>query len=286
MIDKLVSRFGTVLALASCCGWAAAQTSSPFPPPGQDMGKYVINSGAGLDTGCTYRNGGPLLVRFAVPAPVNETQLNPDGTLKNPAAMIAAKLVGARAKISFPVYDVDDKAITDGTFAPEIDYLSWNGQFIKTLSGFNNTWVNDAFEVDISAVKFYVPGKTSVTNVFRVDIDQGNIGKGEYWCTAVDWVAIEYEAAFPFVLAHGISAGATTWDPADSPGVIDELNNSGVVFTRFSTPDPNGSVAANAVYLKGQVKTFLDLYKAKKVNMIAHSKGGLDSQMLAALAPP
>ena len=53
--------------------------------------------------------------------------------------MVAAKIVGQRAKISFPVYDVDDKAVTDGTYAPEIDYLSWNGRFIKTPSGFNVT---------------------------------------------------------------------------------------------------------------------------------------------------
>ncbi|MDE2368302.1 MAG: hypothetical protein KGN16_04965 [Burkholderiales bacterium] len=286
MIEKLLLRCGAALALVACPSWSAAQTSSPFPPPAQDMGKYVINSGSGLDTGCTFRSGGPLLIRFAVPSPVNETQLNADGTLKDPGGMVAAKVVGQRAKISFPVYDVDDKAVTDGTYAPEIDYLSWNGQYIKTLAGFNNTWVNDSFEVDISQVKFYVPGKTNVVNEFRVDIDQGNIGNGEYWCTAIDWVGIEYDAAFPFVLAHGISAGATTWDPADSPGVLDELNKRGVVYTRFSTPDPNGSVAANAAYLKGQIQAFLDPYKAKKVNLIAHSKGGLDSQMLAALAPP
>lgn len=286
MIDKLFLRHSAAWVLAGCTTWAAAQTTSPFPPPDEDMGKYVINSGSGLDTGCTFRGAGPLLVRFAVPAPVNESQLKADGTLKDPAAMVAAKLVGQRAKISFPVFDVDDKAVTDGTYAPEIDYLSWNGTYIKTLSGFNNTWVNDSFEVDISKVKFYVPGKTTVVNEFRVDIDQGNIGNGEFWCTAIDWVAIEYDAAFPFVLAHGISASATTWDAADSPGVLDEVNKSGAVFTRFSTPDANGSVAANAAFLKAQIKSYLTPYKAKKINIIAHSKGGLDSQLLATLAPP
>ena len=286
MMNRLLVRFGAALAFVGCAGWVEAQTSSPFPPPEQDMGKYVLNSGAGLDSGCTFRSGGPLIVRFAVPAPVNETQLKPDGTLKNPGAMVAAKVVGQRAKISFPIFDVDDKAVTDGTFAPEIDFLSWNGKFVKALSGFNNTWVNDSFEVDISEVKFFSPGNPGVVNEFRVDIDQGNIGNGEYWCTAIDWVGIEFDAAFPFVLAHGISASATTWDAGDSPGVLDEVNTSGVLFAKFSTPNPNGSVAANAAYLKGQIKSFLDTVKAKKVNIIAHSKGGLDSQMLATLAPP
>ena len=58
---------------------ALAQTTSPFPPPDEDMGKYVINSGSGLDTGCTYRSGAPLIVRLKVPSPVNKTQLNADG---------------------------------------------------------------------------------------------------------------------------------------------------------------------------------------------------------------
>lgn len=279
-------RFGVGLALGVCSLWSQAQTSSPFPPPKEDMGKYVMNSGGGLDTGCTYRSGGPLLVRFKVPAPVNETQLNPDGTLKDPGRLIADKVVGAKAKISFPVYDIDDKANTGGNYAPEIDRLSWNGSFIKILSGFNNTWVNDSFEVDIAQVRFASPGNPGVVNEFKVDIDTGNVGNGEYWCMAVDWVGIEFDAAFPYVLAHGIAADRSTWEDGAAPGVLKTMNESGVLFDRFSTANKNGAVMTNAQDLKTKIKGFLDTVKASKVNLIVHSKGGLDSQALAVLSPP
>ena len=208
---------------------ALAQTTSPFPPPEEDMGKYVINSGGGLDTGCTFRSGGPLIVRLKVPAPVNKTQLNADGTLKNAAAMVAAKVVGARAKVSFPVFDIDDKAVVPG-IAPEVDRLSWNGEFIKTLAGFNNTWVNDSFEIDISKVKFASDDNPNVVNEFRVDIDTANTQ--EAWCMAIDWVGIEFDAAFPFVLAHGIAADRDTWLNGDAPGVLAEMDKAGVVYDR------------------------------------------------------
>ncbi len=281
---KLLARTCVTLVWAGVSAWAGAQTSSPFPPPEQDMGKYVKNSGGGLDTGCTFRSGGPLVVRFTVPSPVNKTQLNGDGTLKDPAAMVAAKVVGQRAKISFPVFDIDDKAVVEG-IAPEVDRLSWNGEFIKTLAGFNNTWVNDSFEVDISKVKFASAENPGVVNEFRIDIDTAN-SDGEYWCTSVDWVGIEFDAAFPFVLAHGIGAGSDTWDEATATGVLATLDEAGVLYDRYSTPNKNGSVGQNAVFLKGRIATFLDTVKAKKVNLIVHSKGGLDSQMLATISAP
>eukprot|EP01031_Cornospumella_fuschlensis_P053145 gene53145-64919_t len=233
--------------LGACVCASHAQTSSPFPPPTEDMGKYVKNSGGGLDTGCTYRGGGPLIVQIKVPAPVNDTMLDADGRIQSSklAKLIADKVVGQRVKVSFPVYDIDDKAITDGTYQPEVDRLSWNGEFIQTLSGFNNTWVNDSFEVDTSKVKF--AGRQiaqSAVNEFKVDIDTANVDD-EYWCMSIDWVGVEFEAAYPFVLAHGIAANRDTWLDATAPGVIAEMDKSGVVYDRFSTGNPNGAVAAN-----------------------------------------
>ena len=281
MKTRLRAHALVILGGYAACSWA--QTTSPFPPPEEDMGRYVVNAGSGLDTGCTYRGGGPLRIRFAVPAPVNESQLNADGTLKDPAALVGRGVVGSRAKISFPVYDIDDKASTSG-FSPEVDRLSWNGNFVKTLSGFNNTWVNDSFEIDIGKVKFFSPSNPAIYNEFRVDIDTAN--SAEYWCMAVDWVGIEFDAAYPYVLAHGIAADRSTWEGAAAPGVLAEMDASGVLYDRFSTANKNGAVRDNAVDLKGKIKTFLNKVKAKKVNMIVHSKGGLDSQALAALSPP
>ena len=96
---------------------------------------------------------------------------------------------------------------------------------------------------------------------------------------------IEFDAAAPFVLAHGINAQADTWDQANAADVLTAMDESGVLYSRFSTGE-NGSVAANAQDLENQIGVFLDTVKSKKVNIIAHSKGGLDSQLLAKISKP
>lgn len=253
-----------------------AQTSSPFNPPEEKLGVYTINAGSGLDTGCTYRNGGPLIIQLYVPATMNPDELNADGYLKDPDKLVNNKVIERTAKVSFPTYDIDDKAVVNG-IAPEVDLVSFNGEVIKTLEGFNNQWVNDSFPIDISKVKF------NSMNEIRIDIDTANTRQA--WCMSVDWVSIDFDAAAPYVLAHGISADLETWDEDAAPGVLTTLDASGVLYTRFST-DKKGSVTDNARDLKGKIQGFLDHVKSRKVNIIAHSKGGLDSQALAFISQP
>jgi len=201
-------------ALSSAVG---AQTSSQFEPPVETLGTYVLNSGPGLDTGCTFRSGGPLIVQIPVPAIVNPMEIGADGFLINPQKLIDNKVVSSEAIIGFPVFDIDSGANTGGQFAPEIDNVSFNGTFKKVLMGINNQWTDDAIIVPIGEIKF------GADNELRVDIDQGNIGAGEFWCMAIDWVAIEFKVAAPFVLAHGIDAQANTWDESSAPGVLSAL---------------------------------------------------------------
>jgi pimeloyl-ACP methyl ester carboxylesterase len=268
------------LIACACATPALAQTSSPFEPPEEKLGVYVANSGSGLDTGCSSRSQGPLRIRVPVPKVVNDAQLNADGTLKDPGKLVANGVLSAQATIRFPVYDIDDKTPTDGTYAPEIDRVSFNGKFKKTLEGFNETWTDDTIVVPIEELKF---GKD---NELLIDIDTANTE--EYWCMAVDWVAIEFEATPPYVLQHGISANLSTWEEASANGVLRALEERGVLFTRFSLGQGaggNGSVAANARELNTQITNFLEPLKADKVHVIAHSKGGLDTQGLQALGP-
>jgi len=267
------------LIAAMCAAPALAQTSSPFPPPQEKLGVYVVDSGAGLDTGCTYRSGGPLRIRIPVPKVVADAQLNADGTLKDPGKLVANGVLSAQATLRFPVYDIDDKN-TGGGGAPEIDRVSFNGKFKKTLEGFNETWTDDSIIVPIEDVKF------GQDNELLIDIDTANTD--ELWCMAVDWVSVEFEATPPYVLQHGISANQSTWDEAGAAGVLRALEERGVLFTRFSLGQAaggNGAVAANARELETQITSFLEPLKADKVHVIAHSKGGLDTQALQALGP-
>lgn len=259
---------------------AHAQNSSPFAPPEEKLGTYVVNSGPGLDTGCTYRGGGPLRISITIPKVVNDTQLNADGTLKDPQKLVANGVLSAQFALRFPVFDIDDKAVTDGTYQPEVDRVSFNGKFKKTLAGFNNTWTDDTIMIPIEELKFGQP------NEVQIDIDTAN--SDEFWCMAVDWVSVEFHATAPYILQHGISAGADTWDDGSANGVIRALEERGVLFERFSLgagQGGNGSVAANAAELRTRIDNFLKPLKAKQVHVIAHSKGGLDTQGLQAIGP-
>lgn len=265
--------------------------------PEEKLGTYVVNTGPGLDTGCTFRSGGPLVIRLNIPKIVNESQLNTDGTLLKPSEMVSNGIVSALALISFPVFDVDDKASTSG-FAPEIDRVYFNGKFYETLEGANNTWTDDSLQVPIEEVRF------GQDNILQIDIDTGNVGRGEYWCMAVDWVAAEFEVAAPYVLAHGIAANANTWENDTAPGVLNALDKRGVLYNRFSLganvdgvdkrcaapgedADEDGmcTVASNARELQANIQKWLDELKADRVHVIAHSKGGLDTQAMQVRAP-
>lgn len=276
---------GTLAAfmLGSVAAGAFAQTSSPFQPPEQRWGRYVINSGPGLDTGCTFRSGGPLVIQFRVFSTMNPAELNPDGTLKEPQKLIDNKVVGRFVTVSMPVFDIDSDF-------GEVDFVSLNGRRILTLTGANNTWTdawgaNAAAQVEISHLRFSNSLTSGPVNEIRIDIDQASPPGEDNWCMAVDWVAVEFKAAFPFVLAHGIAAGSSTWDEGSAPGVLDELLQTGVRYTRFSTSNSSGRVADNAGELRTAITQYLQPLLAKKVHIIAHSKGGLDSQYLAYLNP-
>jgi pimeloyl-ACP methyl ester carboxylesterase len=204
---------------------------------------------------------------------MNPNWLNADGTIGQELVqrLIDNKVIGPTAKISFPTYDIDS-GYDGGMAYPEVDEVYFNGERIKVLSGESDRWLNDSFPVDISKVKF------NTSNELRVEIDIAN--NQDTWCMSVDWVAIEFDAAAPFVLAHGINAQADTWNQESAPGVLQTMSASGVLFDRFSVP-ANGNVDGNAKNLLDQIGAFLETVKSKKVNIIAHSKGGLDAQAMA-----
>ena len=82
---------------------------------------------------------------------------------------------------------------------------------------------------------------------------------------------------YPIVLVHGIIAH-------DRPSIIkywgrvpETLQEIGAkVF--FGNTDAWGEIKSNAIILKTSIDKILDETKSKKINIIAHSKGGLDSR--------
>lgn len=251
--------------------------SSGIAPPQEELGVYVVNSGPGLDTGCTFASGGPLLISLPVPLVVNPNVLLTDGRIDpNKLGTMQQKgVISPSARISMPVFDIDSNASVPN-IAPEIDVVSFNGKSLGVLQGANGRWTDTNLQVDIGDIKF------GQDNVIRVDIDTGNTE--DNWCMSVDWVSIEFDIAIPVVLAHGIAAQSDTWDDDTAPGVLSTLDDYGIRYARFSA-EKNGTTATNANILNNKIQDFLDEFKSEKVHVIAHSKGGLDTQNLKALSP-
>ena len=270
-----------VVALASLAS-TGAHAQSTLAAPRETLGTYVVDNGPGLDTGCSYRGEGPLLIDVPVPVVVNPAEVNSSGFLVNPQKLIDNQVIGRFVTISFPAYDVDNEAtgLQPGE-SPEVDRITFNGKVYGSgrMAGKNGLWVMQQFSVEVSELKF-----GSAKNQLRIDIDTANVGVGELWCTAVDWVAVKVDVAAPYVLAHGISSSLASWDEASAPGVLTYLNGLGVAFNRFSVPGI-GSATENGRDLGNSILAWLQTMKADRVHIIGHSKGGLDAQAMAGQKP-
>lgn len=81
----------------------------------------------------------------------------------------------------------------------------------------------------------------------------------------------------PLLLIHGTGA-----NPRDAweilPGVVNFLTSEGIPFKHEIQLRPNGRIAINGAQLRLIVDAQAKTFGAKKVHLIAHSKGGVDSR--------
>lgn len=236
---------------------------------------FVADTGSGLDTGCTFRNGSPLLIQVKVERFLGQT--NGDGTLANVDALKEAGVVADKARIRFPAFDIDSSAVVP-PFAPEVDYVSFNGHRLdRNLTGVNNGWVLQEFEVPVEWVRFPgargAPGSKPAPafNEIRIDIDQAN--NDLVWCMAVDWVEIEVKSMAPLLLVHGITGDPSTWDT----GARQYLEQQRIPHDADIQLGPNASVDANGRMLAQIVRDRAISFGSKRAHLVVHSKGGKDS---------
>lgn len=268
------------LTLAIALLWAApahAQRvgTSPFTPPKADDINFVVDAAAGLDTACTFRGGGPL--RFSIKTTRFIAPTNPDGTLIDAAALVAAGIVGATAKLTMPGFDVDSAATPPPPLQPERDRVLLNGQPIGFLAGVNNAWVMNSFEIPIERLRFPSRGAngtapTPVDNPVEIQIDTANAD--EVWCTAVDWAALAIKALSPVILIHGNNSDGAFYERM---GFTTTLRTRRVAFDN-SISMPTDTVAAHATLLDTLIPDVTKSFGVDSVHLVAHSKGGLDSR--------
>jgi triacylglycerol lipase len=248
--------------------------TSPFDPPDESDISYFTDVAPKLDTGCIFRSSGPIVYNVEVKRYLGE--LNPDGTLKNAAALVAAGLVSPTVKIIMPGFDVDSGASIPG-IAPERDRISFNGEPIGFLSGENNQWVLNSFEIPIEKVKFSERGAsggdpTGGVNEIKIEIDTAN--SEEDWCTSVDWGSASFKAASPIILIHGNNSNGGFYD---RQGFTQALKDQHLVYDN-SINMATAARAAHGQLLDSLIPAIVRSFGAKSVHIVVHSKGGLDTR--------
>ena len=256
---------------------------SPFEPPPKTDTTFVVDSDTGLDTDCVFRNGGPLIFHIVVDRYVGP--VDGSGYLIDPQGLIDKGIISSYAVLRMPAWDVD----YDGggsTNYPERDRILFNGQVVpgEFLTGENETWKENYFQIPIRMIRFPAdPGKggtiTPVENEIEIDIDVLNTD--EIWCTAIDWAALSIQAARPVLMLHGILSGGDGWKAV----WVKAFKERGLpsVPSDDDTMDMGklDSIENNALKISAKVEEMKNRWGVQKVNMVCHSKGGLDARHYA-----
>lgn len=261
--------FGTLAATQP-----SGPRTSPFNPPEANDHSFITDAAPGLDTGCTYRSGGPLIFNIEITRHVGE--LNPDGTLKDAAALVAAGLISPTVTLFQPSFDVDSNAVVP-PYQPERDRVSFNGEEIGFLTGEDGQWKLNSFQIPIEKVKFAARGAAGsmpspAMNEVRIDIDTAN--SEELWCTAVDWSAGGFKAMSPIILVHGNGSDGGFYD---RQGFTAELRSRMLLYDN-SINLPTTTIAANGSQLNSLIPGIVTSFGVDSVHLVVHSKGGLDSR--------
>lgn len=263
---------------------AAHSGSAPMEPYPTSDERFLVDTDTGLDTGCTGRDGSPLV--FSVKIDRYVGNVKGDGTLANPQQLIEQGVISRNLELVMPAYDID---LAQG----EVDEVYFNGHKLdKPLQGTDGTWYENQFSVPIEWVKFPTARGTvgsdgnmkkpvAADNVISIDIDT----RGEGWCAAIDWAQVHFKAMAPLLLIHGIGANPrAAWEI--EPGVTEYLTSLGIPFEHKILigpinsifPDPRRGLPGNAQILEQQIRDAANSFGVQKVHIVGHSKGGLDSR--------
>lgn len=230
-----------------------------YTPPTQDDVTF-IQSSIGVNQK-HYSSDGPI----NIPIIINRYF----GDAEERARQIATGGIPRTLKLIMPAWDVDSN--TKSKHQPECDQVYFNDKFIGTLQGTNNTWKINIFSVSIEDVHFpETPGSTAATWV-RIDVDVNN--PVDIWLTSINWVALMIPAPRPIMLVHGWLSNSDTWR-----NMQQTIKKAVGVPTVAIDLDPLGSLFHNAYMLQYELEEWRQAYAVQEFNIMAHSKGGLDSR--------
>jgi PKD repeat protein len=257
----------------------AAPTVSPdpFSPPAHNDSTFVVDRGLGLDTGCSSSGDRSLQIILPVGRVVGDWK-----------ALRANGLLARTAVLKMPAYDI---AFSGGNGVnPERDRVYFNGNLVPTefLTGDTGSWRMNTFLIPIDWVHFpadpflHDPPTALVpeANVIQIYIDTGNTKT--FSCTSIDWASLSIQVARPVLLIHGFNSNGGIWhelwtneyNNQYKKGQLDLLG----LPARTISVGKVASISDNSALIHYEVDKLRRLWGVDQLNIVAHSKGGLDSR--------
>lgn len=281
--------------------FASHTGNGPFGPPAATDTVFTVDSASDLDVYLFYSSS-PIEFNINLDRVVG--RVDSSGYLLEPDKLIQNGIISPKAHLQLLVYDVDEDY--GGTeVVREIDRIYINDHYIGNLTGANETWSVTRLDFDIRYLKFAKStclefgdlggqeqleachtAPVAAQNTIRIEIDTGN-GGADIWAVEVDWGAISFEAARPALFVHGKGGssnggGYDYWDKYDGQYYFNfrgHFNWAGYLTAITENRlGAEASIADNAKILKTIVAELKTRYGVKRINIVAHSKGGLDSR--------
>lgn len=280
----LVGAAGSVPAGAQdAAGPPGGDLAERVPPPAPNDRVFVIDTGPGLDTGCTYRSGGPLVISLPVTRYLGPTTAN--GTLARAADLVQNGLIGPYATLKMAAWDVDYSCSASPPTQCERDRVYFNGERVdrlhsennQYLTGVNEQWASNSFKIPIEKIRFPAArgangnAPAPALNEIRIEIDVANTT--EVWCTAIDWVALEIQCMSPIILIHGNGSDGGFFQ---RQGFTTGLDNQFLLWDNSIDLNPPAERHSNAQRLDALLPPLVASFGVDSVHVVAHSKGGLD----------
>lgn len=228
--------------------------------------------------------------------------------------LIAHGLINQEVKIAVAAYDVDNGPESNAQFYNdcdgdgiedlvyfEVDEVYLNGKKIGELTSGNNQWAvaKNVLTTDIRQLNFPQNIGATAANVIQIKIDSKNanieLSSGQIgckrWAAEVDFITVQFDVIDPFVLIPGFGGNSDTFD---SSGYKDELMNYyGIPSEVIAYESPANAISYpiqcakvdtsykyNHYSIQEQIIALANNWHTDSLNIVAHSKGGLESLYL------
>lgn len=200
------------------------------------------------------------------------------------ANLINSHLLPPTATLTLEVYDIDSGA----TGCAEVDHVYLNNQLLfdpttgitATLNGTDQAWHTWKLDIPINILRFPIDpgtggGRPSAPNEVAIEINTQCSTVD--WAMKVDWGALAIQSPLhrPILFVHG-------WRGDDTDFQLFEgyANGEGIPTSRDGVELNNGlePITTTVGLLLPYLNNALQMFGVDKVNLFAHSKGGLVSR--------